>query len=1043
MKDYTVINVLEDKLEFSPKIYTVGDIGVPWFKFKFAHLFNEESLAGYKLEIRYNLPNGYIIDEYTVGDNNELEFAVNSKAFYAPDWVKVLAILKKDADNIITLPGEITVRVRNTNVSNEEIEPVYEILIQSAIDNINIHLEAAKADLENFEKEQEMIAKNEINIHTTKKATELDDHTTEKKSELNHHTEEKKVVVDNYVDDKFQSRLAGVEVFNMFDKPNTKLKSVLGVQHGRFGYWDRDSENPTNIELAQNWQDNGVFSDLPKPVVLDNGTMHLDIDYDEYIEPVDEIAENELYRVVKSTKGHIELTRYHAEIIEEEVVTSETRYHEWVYYPVDEAIENFEELWSNSWLWEECEQRGDCEVVINRKHNEIVIGKIIDEIAYTGEDGTEFFNPVWKHKHLPMYPLTIDEIFAEADRMFEVQPLVIEQKAVPTGDYEIAGQVLEDRLDLGEGYENLISKCFVGQSCVVETINNSDYIMTTTTSDYPQVFFSLKNELLKKENRAVVKWKIECSDSVKEKIWVRFTRQSNGNKDFYKTEGTEIFEINAGTQFTNAIYVIVSNDVNLIGEMIKIKINITKTSEPKPFIKNSRPDSKLALPQLATLGEVTSVSMQGNHLVAQHENGTAIIKDAKINSNAPLSSLHWGIQAYKDASGNKRLFVSTADGTYPVGWENIKYDDESVNTIFYDVARNSTSNNIAGLITEEDGKLNVYIGEGYENVGIDSKIKKINCASSVNNNIITVTKTSLAGGNSNANYDYNPRDGYSGELTASFEITEANFDLSLTTNLRIALFEGYTFISGDSIIDKIGKYEVKFSVVDSQTSNSAGFYLRMNEILDINSFFKIKNFQITKTSTPKPFTEGIVPKGALKIACDWTSENKSFVFKGCTGAYGTAVSSTFMWGNDIRYASNVKRNYNALLSSLFYQTQSFEDNTKSSVSKIKNSGFHNTLMFNYPGPDMHYGNDSLNQILIYNNPNLTQAQLEGELAKDIYLPTYHHQPNSIINTYGISGMGAMYLYQPALTSAEIDEELQKDVYMPATPQWDIPNYKGE
>lgn len=135
MKDYTIVEVLEDKMLIQPKTYTVGDVGVPHLKISFKHLFGEATLSGTKLQVRYDLPKGFIMDEYTL-EKEEIEFPVNPKTFYNPGWIKIFLVLKKDADTSITIPGEISLRVRNVNISNEEVEPVYDVLIGKIDDHV-------------------------------------------------------------------------------------------------------------------------------------------------------------------------------------------------------------------------------------------------------------------------------------------------------------------------------------------------------------------------------------------------------------------------------------------------------------------------------------------------------------------------------------------------------------------------------------------------------------------------------------------------------------------------------------------------------------------------------------------------------------------------------------------------------------------------------------------------------------------------------------------------------------------------------------------
>lgn len=133
MKDYTIVEVLEDKMLIQPKTYTVGDVGVPHLKILFKHLFGETTLNGAKLQVRYDLPKGFIVDEYTL-EKEDIEFPINPKTFYNPGWIKIFLVLKKDIDTSITIPGEISLRVRNVNISNEEVEPVYDILINKLYD---------------------------------------------------------------------------------------------------------------------------------------------------------------------------------------------------------------------------------------------------------------------------------------------------------------------------------------------------------------------------------------------------------------------------------------------------------------------------------------------------------------------------------------------------------------------------------------------------------------------------------------------------------------------------------------------------------------------------------------------------------------------------------------------------------------------------------------------------------------------------------------------------------------------------------------------
>lgn len=143
MKNYTIVDIFEEKIVFPSKIYTVGDIGVPWLKLNFKYLFGLQTLQGLIAEVKYNLPKGFIVDEYTLDVNNSAEFSINPKVFGISGWVKIFITLKKDSENLITVPGEISLRIRNLNIDNNEVAPVYEVLIQKAIDTINMKIDEA------------------------------------------------------------------------------------------------------------------------------------------------------------------------------------------------------------------------------------------------------------------------------------------------------------------------------------------------------------------------------------------------------------------------------------------------------------------------------------------------------------------------------------------------------------------------------------------------------------------------------------------------------------------------------------------------------------------------------------------------------------------------------------------------------------------------------------------------------------------------------------------------------------------------------------
>lgn len=185
--------------------------------------------------------------------------------------------------------------------------------------------------------------------------------------------------------------------------------------------------------------------------------------------------------------------------------------------------------------------------------------------------------------------------------------------------YNISGKVELDRLDLTTAYANMW-----GDATKVDT-----YMMSSE---------SLGKGMIKLTHTAQAKessWS-RIHDTVQHFGTYKIIQCNNPRAFYVGTTGiaTQIavgstFEVDAAyydttKEFYQGIYTNPNEVKN--GDYIILEL-YSFYEKGVALVRDKKPDGKFALPQLATLGALTSKVVVGDHMVAQHANGTAIIQN--------------------------------------------------------------------------------------------------------------------------------------------------------------------------------------------------------------------------------------------------------------------------------------------------------------------------------------------------------------------------------------------------------------------------------
>lgn len=143
MKDITKIHIFENRIEVEPKIYYVGDKGVPHISLMFHYNFNS-NLDGKTLILRYVFSDNKYIEETRVLQGSSIEFPIHFGCFKKGGWTNLYISIIDDRQNKITL-DPIVIKTKAIQVGEQFNDPDIEVAINDYVvelkNRIEINLE--------------------------------------------------------------------------------------------------------------------------------------------------------------------------------------------------------------------------------------------------------------------------------------------------------------------------------------------------------------------------------------------------------------------------------------------------------------------------------------------------------------------------------------------------------------------------------------------------------------------------------------------------------------------------------------------------------------------------------------------------------------------------------------------------------------------------------------------------------------------------------------------------------------------------------------
>lgn len=285
---------------------------------------------------------------------------------------------------------------------------------------------------------------------------------------------------------------------------------------------------------------------------------------------------------------------------------------------------------------------------------------------------------------------------------------------------------------------------------------------------------------------------------------------------------------------------------------------------------------------------------------------------------------------------------------------------EEVQPLVKSMQRVITTINFCCRVDLEDGS--IYIGEGYENYTSFYNGERAGVTTTVENNFLA---TATVTGNASTMYSVFMNSGseINQQYTINYEILEG-----------VNFFDRVAFLNNDTGVTIINR-ELSGSITQvsmSSAFNNFNTYFKASST--IGDYIKYK-VNVTKTSTPKPFVKSHMPVGKLAFITNATSETHSFVMKGIPKQENKEYSVFLINSVENVYAKVMENNSSIIFSSLYKRLlpQNIDLRGGSARKKILSLCFSGNV-----------SNDSFSQLLIYKG-NFTQAELEGELAKNIKL----------------------------------------------------------
>lgn len=297
--------------------------------------------------------------------------------------------------------------------------------------------------------------------------------------------------------------------------------------------------------------------------------------------------------------------------------------------------------------------------------------------------------------------------------------------------------------------------------------------------------------------------------------------------------------------------------------------------------------------------------------------------------------------------------------------------EEEEQPLVKSIQRVITTINFCCRVDLEDGS--IYIGEGYENISVSTK-RVANVEKNENGYLVFTTiqeidhiylyNTLLPGGKFINEY-----------FSINYEILNyESFD-------RIEFHRGF-FATSKALRNIKGVYTGLSKPVESESRDGMNIYFKVGSSIGSKLEAKIC---ITKTSTPKPFVKSMMPSGKLAFITNATSETHSFVIKNARHEHIVGSSQEFNnW-----YFKVGSGEYSALAYGQPKVGSQYINIGVSNISKVNCNGFIKNIGYSSVGIDMVTTTDQRNMVsfsqLLWYKGNFTQAELEGELAKDIKL----------------------------------------------------------
>ena len=142
MKEKTKVHIFENRVEFEPHTFYVGDNGIPHLEVIFHHNF-DTNLVGKKLIVKYVFSDTRYIEEIKILNGNTIDFPIHYGCFQKGGWTNVYLSLENEQNRITFEP--IIIKTKEPKAGTLYTDPAINKLAQDYVEElkkqININLE--------------------------------------------------------------------------------------------------------------------------------------------------------------------------------------------------------------------------------------------------------------------------------------------------------------------------------------------------------------------------------------------------------------------------------------------------------------------------------------------------------------------------------------------------------------------------------------------------------------------------------------------------------------------------------------------------------------------------------------------------------------------------------------------------------------------------------------------------------------------------------------------------------------------------------------